>query len=1608
MRKSLLKRCLAMVMAFLMVAGLISSPVGTISSKAAESSSSTADGKLAFGDDDTTPRSSGEDLKPGTYTITANIYVPAAYNTVLGCNAFLSNPDNPFGATDDGTTDVNSDIPNKPRYNNATVTINEDGTATLVLPVRNAVFTLQNLGASDEIVVNEAKRSDADYGIYKGRVTELTLTLKNLSGAYYIDNCECFPVIFSNAWIVPLCIAVDFANTQTPTDYTFKDEARNMDITVSTNTDLIGAELQVTDITEGDVYNNVKTALSNIQVTGTSTEPEYKMYNFKITKDGQEVTLSDNSKIIVYKRYPTQDEAIEALEYENNSAAYTYNNGVLKSQFGETKFTDDYTDFYTHLEVNESGNVVFVTNAKDSLVKFNRTWTNNKEGLAVTYTSTLASSAVSYDDMYSAYSPIMLFSDLNREDDKTDVLGAYGNDKVGKIETYRMNIAPISKNTLNWGYKNHTSLSFSIPNDDDKQLGDKRVYYVTKYNGEVTLKKLPYTESDDKINIDIIPAELKSREQKDIMEQLGNAISDSTSESDTIGYIAVVYETNPYVDKSLVYNGQEQTGVYEGSAYTLSGTTKAVNAGTYTATATLKDGYVWTDGDTNKTKTIEWSIAKAKITAKYNNEVVDKAEDATYAVEVTGFVDGENAENAKGYKAPVVEKPQLNDNTHTYKLIPANGEADNYEFEYVEGILNVGLKAVDKPSCDSNKYYDGKDTDFVEANAGYKRTGDYHGKNAGKYSFNVRLNEGYVWSDGTSDDIEFNISIRKRNLKLVYEDVTTEYGVYPTELKFKVADEQIIWQPSGLAEGETLEGLIESGELKYLGISNSSYGWETTDENNDIKCNIKVSDNDFEAVNYDIYNGSPSGIWTQKSIAKTLDNGKTTFNDKKIAEIVEEINNAKDGDTIAFYAPVYVDIIPSEILEAAKGKDINFNISVFYVQERQHSYSWIFNGKAINNTENEPFPKRLYYTSEYTYDDYVTSDMISKFIGETTYDSANDYQSAIKYEGSLPCNIEFDIFVSELGSMKYLTVAYTDWDKDNTTLTPLIGQAVNKDDGYTVHVKADKSGVYAAFRSDYNYAAKRVDIPEAVTGLIYNGKEQTGVAEGEGYTLSDNAKATEAGTYTVTATLEDGRLWSDGSVKPKEITYTIELAKEEPTPAPDPTPTPDPAPDDDQTKEYTVTANLSVPGELNTQLPGVTAYMTNPDNPLGIVPDGYDSVNSVAPTTPVSNNAKLKDNKDGTYTLTLNVPNPVFTLQKIGNSTNAEIVSSVRDNKTYSGNTGVSRNGRITQLTIKLKDKSGTYIFNDCTEFPTLLETDWNVPLTLSVEFPADDNKNDDNKDNNDKEQVDTSNITVVSDVEKETADTPVISVKGISTSAKEYFKSLITKDDIAKLAEAGNKLELKLTAENVTNTISEADKKLIADKVTADTALDGAVVGQYVDINAELSALNKKITEIPNSGTITLSVKLDNSLINKAADRTYYVVRLHKNSDGSKTAQVINTTFDSVTGSVKFDTDRFSTYAIVYKDAKTSDDIKDPGNNGSDDANKDSSVDNGSTDNNTPDTDSTVSDVNSDTTADTVSEAVSAESVATADTSNMYVYILIMMAAVASALAVVSRKKAK
>ena len=64
-----------------------------------------------------------------------------------------------------------------------------------------------------------------------------------------------------------------------------------------------------------------------------------------------------------------------------------------------------------------------------------------------------------------------------------------------------------------------------------------------------------------------------------------------------------------------------------------------------------------------------------------------------------------------------------------------------------------------------------------------------------------------------------------------------------------------------------------------------------------------------------------------------------------------------------------------------------------------------------------------------------------------------------------------------------------------------------------------------------------ISIPEGKS-LIYNKEEQTGVADGVGYIVSDNT-ATEKGSYTAKVTPESGYCWSDGSTETRTVDWSI-------------------------------------------------------------------------------------------------------------------------------------------------------------------------------------------------------------------------------------------------------------------------------------------------------------------------------------------------------------------------------------------------------------------------------------------------------------------------------------
>lgn len=69
----------------------------------------------------------------------------------------------------------------------------------------------------------------------------------------------------------------------------------------------------------------------------------------------------------------------------------------------------------------------------------------------------------------------------------------------------------------------------------------------------------------------------------------------------------------------------------------------------------------------------------------------------------------------------------------------------------------------------------------------------------------------------------------------------------------------------------------------------------------------------------------------------------------------------------------------------------------------------------------------------------------------------------------------------------------------------------------------------------------KVKAPAAVTGPIYNGETQTGVAAGEGCTLEGEFKAVNAGEYTAVAKLTNtaNYQWDDGTTEDKTIVWSI-------------------------------------------------------------------------------------------------------------------------------------------------------------------------------------------------------------------------------------------------------------------------------------------------------------------------------------------------------------------------------------------------------------------------------------------------------------------------------------
>ena len=175
------------------------------------------------------------------------------------------------------------------------------------------------------------------------------------------------------------------------------------------------------------------------------------------------------------------------------------------------------------------------------------------------------------------------------------------------------------------------------------------------------------------------------------------------------------------------------------------------------------------------------------------------------------------------------------------------------------------------------------------------------------------------------------------------------------------------------------------------------------------------------------------------------------------------------------------------------------------------------------------------------------------------------------------------------------------------------------------------------------------------------------------------------------------------------------------------------------------------------------------------------------------------------------------------------------------------------------------------------------------------DNKGDTDDDNNGKTDV---SIDVVAG-----ENTPAVAVDG---TTDDIVKKVLTQEE-QKSAANGAKTAISLHIADITATVSDTEKELIAKKLS-----DGQSAGMYLDIvlKAAVGESTRVVTD--TNEALTMKITVPESLRNTdtSKKRTYDIVRVH-----GKDAVVLSSEFNQDDMTITFTTGQFSTYAVVYKD---------------------------------------------------------------------------------------------
>lgn len=1149
--------------------------------------------RAASGSSDAGGSSVSETAKfvPGTYTVTANLYVPGELNTILGLNAYLTNPNNPVGIKEDNG-EISNTAPTTPVTANASITIGEDGvTKTLTIPVKNPVFTLQRISSGSNVTIVDSSRNSNSYGNYTGRITSLTVTLGDNSGEYIFSNCLEYPTILEQDWNVPLYLAVDLASI--PGDTTVKIESGDGStweagspdslsfIAAETFDKMKGVQVDGADLASQDysafAYNGMTYVdLNTAYLSGLGSGLHRVTILFA---DG----FSANASFTIKKEEESGEDTTNELAGKN-LAPGTYQVSANLYLPGE-------------LNTQLPGTTAYLTNPNNPL------GIGGHNGLPVEPVSDNATLVVGKDGTKTVIVDVVnpVFTLQKITSGKNITVKASVRDK----ETY----TGVSQTASRTG---RITKLFLVLKDN------KGIYQFGDCTEFPTL-----LETDWKVPLQLSVDFIKAKKTSDSTDvtipadaEHGNNGGESEDNSETGS------ETESESNRNT-----ENTDPNAGD-----GTLKP---GTYTVAANI-----W----------IDKASSGLPLNPHLTSSVFPPKDPVSNNAKVTIDKNGEAT-----VKVPIVIQSKV----MSIKSISGLNIVDSSSSGGYLSSITVDLGKVTNPNAVITKGC------TVSLDLGELAQTIAHKEKAQVWGATFQVNFSGIPSGGSGGG---NVDVN-----------------------------------SLLAQAEN-NGQSEKGTNIRIGMREDIYSAPYFPMMEEHKNDTEIKETETDTAAASSAANTTSG---QTSITPTEVKNSYLFSIEKL-EDSEENKDLTEEERSEALSEQYLKHFT----------DGTYDLILATPQEAEKLY------------QSEEMKGKFVVLAMNTYEKNSDGQSVE---AESTDSQTDGTEALVGIDAP-------DGSVNEDGEeVRLLLAAKSFVEKHQTAVTDILSKvkasasdAVKEPEKAAVSMVSlgmgtDSASVQQLLKENKAELLTGTELQEAVDALAEDEDLTDLKSEGLCYVPSASAKSSKVQTTPETEGSETEETEKINITDADSLSAALDaaLAKKDESETEG---TADlnisnssgldleaekAAAESLEPGTYTASVNLYLPGERNTQLPGTTAYMTNPDNPLGI------GDHEGLPIVPAEANGTLVVAEDGTKTVTFDIVNPVFTLQKISAPENSQILAGVRDEERYEGTNGVGVDGRITQLVIQLGDDSALYPFDDCAEFPTLLETDWYVPLELSVEFTS-------------------------------------------------------------------------------------------------------------------------------------------------------------------------------------------------------------------------------------------------------------------------------------------------